>query len=153
MGKWTKDEIELLRENYNKKTNVELLQMFPNRSYLSIYKKAYTMGFLKDESIESQNRSLCKKGEKASNWKGGKRKTRKGYVEVLKPDHPRADSCGYVMEHIYVFEQATGIKVPKNCVIHHLDGNKQNNDISNLCMMTFGGHSTFHNKERWKKHE
>ena len=151
MNKWSQDEVELLMTNYNKVTNDELLKMFPCRTYESIYKKAYKLGLLKDKRIEFLNRSISKKGANAHNWNGGKKITRKGYVLILKPDHPRADPCGYVMEHIYVFEQATGIRVPKNCVIHHLDGNKKNNDISNLCMMTFGGHSTFHNKKRWEK--
>lgn len=153
VNRWTKSEEKLLKDNYNKVSNEVLLSLFPKRTYLSIYKKARKMGMMKNRQIEFLNRSNCKKRENAYNWNGGKRKTQGGYIQILKPDHPRAEAGGYVMEHIYVFEQATGIQVPQNCVIHHLDGNKENNDISNLCLMTFGGHSTFHNKERWKKDE
>jgi len=35
----------------------------------------------------------------------------------------------------YVWEQANG-KIPKNCCIIHIDGNRANNDISNLYMIT-----------------
>lgn len=153
MSKWTSAEVELLKNQYNQVSNNELLRLFPNRSYISIYKKARRLGMIKDKEIALLNRSECRKREKGANWKGGRRLTSKGYVQILKPEHPRADSRGYVMEHIYIFEKETGIEVPKNCSIHHLDGNKQNNDISNLCLMSFKGHTAYHNKERKLKHE
>jgi hypothetical protein len=149
MNKWTLNEIALLKANFNVLPNQDLLKMFPNRTYESIYKKAWKLGMHKDKAINFINRSLCRKGDKGSNWKGGK-KIHKGYIQILMPEHHRADKNGYVMEHIYVFEKETGIQVPSNCVVHHLDGNKQNNDISNLCLMSFGGHSTYHNRERNK---
>lgn len=152
MNRWQKPEEELLKNNYNKVTNDELLKMFPERSYLSIYKKARQMGLYKNKDINFLNRSIARKREKSSTWKGGRKISKKGYVLILKPENHRADKNGYVLEHIYVFEKHTGIKVPKNCAIHHLDGNKQNNDISNLCLMSFGGHTSFHNRER-KKYE
>lgn len=70
---------------------------------------------------------------------------------ILDPTHHRADKAGYVMEHILVFEKATGIPVTKEFAVHHLDGDKQNNDISNLCLMTFSGHTAYHNRKRGKK--
>ena len=141
---WTTEETALLKKKYNAVSNEELLKLFPDRTYISIYKKARKLGMYKDEGIEFLNRSNVRKGEKGSNWNGGVRTTRKGYRQVLKPDHPRADSGGYVMEHIVVFEQETGIVVPDNCCIHHLNGDKHDNRISNLCMMTCGGHTTYH---------
>lgn len=74
--------------------------------------------------------------------------TNKGYQLVHLPGHPRADGEGRVMEHIVVFEQATGITVPEGCCIHHLNGNKRDNRIENLCMMTHKAHTAFHNSGR-----
>ena len=74
--------------------------------------------------------------------------SRTGYILEYCKGHPRADKEGYVMQHILVFERATGIMVPRECVIHHINGDKQDNRIENLCMMTFGGHSSMHNRER-----
>lgn len=54
------------------------------------------------------------------------------------------------MEHILIFEEKTGIMVPFNCCIHHLNGDKTDNRIENLCMMEFGAHTTFHNTGRKK---
>ena len=42
------------------------------------------------------------------NWKGGRVAGKKGYVRVWMPEHPRADSIGYVYEHILVLERSLG---------------------------------------------
>ena len=52
------------------------------------------------------------------------------------------------MEHILIFEKETGVKVPNNCCIHHLNGIKTDNRIENLCMMLHSAHTTFHNTGR-----
>lgn len=146
--RWTVSEIEILKNNYFTATADELEALFPNRCINSIRKKARSMGFHVPKDIEFRNRSTAKSGGNAYNWIGGRKITPKGYVQVLVKGHPRADLNGYVFEHIVVWENCTGIPVQKGFVVHHLDGNKQNNDISNLCLMTFGGHSTYHNKNR-----
>ncbi len=150
---WTESEIALLKENYNKLINDELYKLFPNKTPLAIYKKAYSLGFRKNDEVEHLNRSIARKGEKSSSWKGGSKKTKGGYICVLNPEHKRADRNGYVMEHIVVFERETGIEVPLNCCIHHLNGNKSDNRIENLCMMTRATHTRFHNIKRSGKGE
>lgn len=148
MKKWKREEIDMLVEHYNKLSNEELQKMFPTKSFLAIYKKAYSLGLRKTKEIEFLNRSVARKGEKGSNWNGGKRRTAKGYIQVKSPNHPRADMNGYVMEHILVFEEKTGLIVPLNCCIHHLNGIKDDNRIENLCMMENGSHTSFHNSHR-----
>lgn len=74
----------------------------------------------------------------------GFRMSRNGYRQRLMPDHPRADNSGYVMEHILVFEEKTGVTVPEGCCVHHLNGDKADNRIENLCMMSHGAHTAFH---------
>lgn len=143
--------MSLLEDNYNKLTNEELIKLFPGKSAMAIYKKAYKLGLRKKKEIEFINRSNARKSEKSSNWKGGVKKTSKGYIQVLLPTHKRADKCGYVMEHILVYEKETGIEIPINCCIHHLNGIKDDNRIENLCMMTNSAHTTFHNKNRKRK--
>jgi len=141
---WTPEETRILLENYNLVSNSTLQAMIPSKSAQGIYKKAYKLGLRKSKEIEYINRSEAKSRDKSSNWKGGFRKTAKGYRQVLRPDHHRADNSGYVMEHISVFEDASGIEIPKNCCIHHLNGDKQDNRIENLCMMVTGAHTAFH---------
>lgn len=144
MKTWTSEETEILVANYNIVTNDRLSELLPNKTPLSIYKKAYKMGFRKTAEIEFLNRSEARKGEKAPNWNGGIKTTKAGYRVVLCPEHPRADRYGYVMEHILVWEKATGVLIPMNCCIHHLNGNKADNRIQNLCMMQHAAHTVFH---------
>jgi len=70
--------------------------------------------------------------------------TSKGYRQVQLPSHPRSDSCGRVLEHIVVWERESGTSVPDGCCVHHLNGNKSDNRIENLCLMVFGAHTIFH---------
>ena len=59
--------------------------------------------------------------------------------------------------HRLVFEDFYKIKLPSNIIIHHLDGNKQNNEIWNLIPLTNEEHSRLHHtgvkftEERCKK--
>lgn len=143
-SKWTADEVSVLLANYNRVGNTTLHEMFPNKTPLAIYKKAYKLGLRRSPEIEFLNRSEAKKGEKASNWNGGVKKTKKGYRLILCPEHHRADTAGYVLEHIFVWEKETGIRLPDNCCVHHLNGIKDDNRIENLCVMLQKAHTVYH---------
>lgn len=144
MKTWTEDEVSILLANYNKVSNTTLGQMIPGKTPLAIYKKAYKLGLRKSPEIEFLNRSEANKGDKARSWNGGVKKTKKGYRLVLCPGHHRADTAGYVMEHILVWEQKSGALLPDNCCVHHLNGIKDDNRIENLCVMLHGAHTAFH---------
>lgn len=51
---------------------------------------------------------------------------------------------GYIYEHIYLAIKMMGRPLYKNEVVHHLDGNKQNNRISNLIVLYKNQHSKLH---------
>lgn len=70
-------------------------------------------------------------GELHPDWKGG-RKLVKGYWYVYRPDHPRATKQRYVAEHRLVMETKLGRLLEPHEVVHHRDGNPQNNDPANL---------------------
>src|SRR3990167_8423549 len=55
-----------------------------------------------------------------------------GYREIYHPDHNRKNK--YIREHLLVMSKEIGrdVKYPEN--VHHIDGDKLNNDISNLCL-------------------
>lgn len=58
------------------------------------------------------------------------------YRRVYKPEHPRADSAGFVGEHILIMETTLGRPIKKGDVVHHKDFHKPNNDPFNLQDMT-----------------
>ena len=53
-------------------------------------------------------------------------------------------------EHIFVWEEYNKQDVPKGYIIHHVDRNKRNNDISNLQLMTEKDHVKLHFGEYYK---
>jgi hypothetical protein len=83
------------------------------------------------------------------NWQTGRSIRKDGYVMIKLPDHPRARSDGYVLEHIVVAEGAIGRSLRIDEVVHHLDHNRQNNEPSNLKVMTHSEHSSLHSNEYW----
>lgn len=55
-----------------------------------------------------------------------------GYVMVKTPNHPKADSRGYVPEHILVAERVIGKYLPLSAIVHHTNEVKSDNCPSNL---------------------
>lgn len=97
--------------------------------------------------------SAFKKGDKNPNWKGGRRCNRFGYIQIWKPEHPRAKgNNGYVFEHILVMEKKLGryIKHPKE-VIHHINGIRDDNRKENLILLKRQKHSRKHKLEEYDK--
>ena len=67
-------------------------------------------------------------------WKGG-RVLMKGYWHIYKPEHPHAVKGGkYVAEHRLVMEEKLGRYLTRKEVVHHVDGDRQNNHPDNLMM-------------------
>lgn len=50
--------------------------------------------------------------------------------------------------HRYLWEKKNG-PIKRGYVVHHINGNRLDNSLSNLALMTHGQHSTLHNVERW----
>ena len=101
--------------------------------------------------VRKYKRSLCRDchydifKENNPNWKGGKTKHVRGYVAVLCPEHPRAHkNSGYVFEHILVAEQKIGRPLRDDEEVHHIDGDKSNNDPDNLQVLTVAEHRLLH---------
>ena len=83
-----------------------------------------------------------RKGEQNRNWKGGIKHSH-GYILVSAPNHPRATKQGYVRQHILIWEEAYGKLLPKEWVIHHYNGIKDDNRLGNLLAMPSKKHDIF----------
>jgi hypothetical protein len=49
-------------------------------------------------------------------------------------------------EHRLIMQNVLGRKLSRNEVVHHIDGNKSNNSLENLVVMTRSEHSSMHQK-------
>ena len=86
-------------------------------------------------------------GEGNPAWNGG-RHLSYGYVFIMKKGHPFANKDGYVMEHRFIAAEKWGIEAVRGMVVHHIDGNRANNSIENLKLMTLSKHAKHHNAIR-----
>jgi hypothetical protein len=78
-------------------------------------------------------------GEKHRDWKGGRIPDKNGYILVHQPDHPYANSGGYVREHRLVMEQRLGRYLDPKEIVHHLNGDRADNRIENLELFASNG--------------
>jgi len=75
---------------------------------------------------------------------GSKRRVHvSGYIDIFQPDHPLARSDGYVFEHRKIMWDA-GRLVDRDLQVHHVNGDKQDNRIANLQVLTAAEHSRLH---------
>lgn len=75
------------------------------------------------------------KGELNPRWKGGKSRAY-GYKQI----HVGSTT---IMEHRVVMEKHLGRKLRGDEIVHHIDGNRKNNDIKNLQLMNKIKHDRF----------
>jgi hypothetical protein len=75
---------------------------------------------------------------------GAKRRVRDdGYVDLFVPSHPLARTDGYVFEHRKVAYDA-GLLTDLALHVHHIDGDKKNNNVSNLEVLDISEHAHRH---------
>lgn len=70
--------------------------------------------------------------------------SRDGYVRTYAPDHPWPRKSNYVFEHVRVLELSIGRRLMVGEVVHHIDHDRQNNELSNLELTQAGAHSRHH---------
>jgi transposase-like protein len=86
------------------------------------------------------------RGIKNPRWKGGRYHRDGWYILVYLPNYPRTNYRGYILEHIVVYETFNKCCLLSWVILHHKDGNRQNNNISNLEPMTRDVHARLHNE-------
>lgn len=104
------------------------------------------------------------KGDKNASWKSDEKISNYGYRLISCLDHPFRTHDDFVFEHRLVAEQY--LLTEENSVevdgkrylkpeyaFHHIDGDRLNNDPSNLLVLTKGEHTALHNKLKQRKRD
>lgn len=84
-------------------------------------------------------------------WNGGRIITHQGYIKIkTRQDsfyYPMADNHGYISEHRLIMAQSLGRCLQPWEIIHHKNGDKQDNKLSNLELTeSIGNHSSQHSR-------
>lgn len=95
-------------------------------------------------------RSLGRIKRPLDRWYNGRRAKldQFGYVMVWAPDHPNKVLKGWQYEHRLVLENTLGRYLIDGEVCHHKDGNKGNNDPSNLELMDANDHAALSSRDQ-----
>jgi len=90
-------------------------------------------------------------GKNHPNWKCRKYLSSNEDVMIKKPHHLNYDTGGYMEEHVLKMSKKLGRDLkyfgpnhPDNEIVHHKDGDKLNNKLSNLQLMKNREHSILH---------
>jgi len=103
--------------------------------------KAYRRILMSGEN----NHQFGIKGPNNASFKTGRRETNYGYIVVYNPE--MADrSDGYVLEHRLVMMQHIGRKLEQDEHVHHKNGNRKDNRIENLEILSMSEHHSLHKK-------
>src|SRR5690606_23130183 len=62
----------------------------------------------------------------------GRVRDRRGYWKLRKPQHPNADTTGYVLEHRFIMSEFLGRPLTSKETVHHINGDRGDNRIENL---------------------
>lgn len=73
-----------------------------------------------------------------------------GYLYIYTPEHPDATKSGYVAEHRLIAEKKLVRRIMKHEDVHHINGNKHDNNPENLEVLTSSEHSRLHALEGWR---
>jgi hypothetical protein len=93
-----------------------------------------------DAARARQSETMRRKADRTAR---GWRITSHGYVEYTRADDPNKGR----MAHVVAMEAHIGRRLNRNECVHHIDGNKRNNDLSNLQLMTYAEHAALHRRE------
>ena len=101
-------------------------------------------------SCASVKKGQARRGQKTGarkNWEYKKNLDKDGYVRVYGLLHPYSEGRKMIPEHVVVMELSVGRRIKSIEVVHHKNGNRQDNRLVNLQLMTKSEHLQLHGRK------
>ena len=147
MYKYTDTRIQDIALEFH--LNNYVLQVILDRNFSQKFQDDRKSRIYRKSWVGRENWMTGRTGEAHPNYKGLVEDGH-GYYMIIKPSwYTGRAKSEYVFYHTVVMCEALGLtELPAGFVIHHIDGNKKNNDISNLALINISGHSKLHMIQR-----
>ena len=97
-----------------------------------------------DKLGRRKSRPYDRHGSRNPRWKGGRRYFQ-GYYMVYVVNHPYACK-NYILEHRHIMERQLGRYLKPHEVVHHCNGKKHDNRLSNLALTNHRQHASDHHR-------
>jgi len=95
-------------------------------------------------TLVKNHRGNTNSGENHWNWQGGGTINTQGYREI-----PLGKTNKKILEHRLVMAQYLGRELDRQEHVHHINGDKIDNRIENLVLLTPSEHQKLHLARRW----
>lgn len=124
----------LLKDGVKLRTRAEGVRLFPDHGKHLIGKKRHV-------SPETRAVMSASRQRWANDNAKGTSKKASGYVVFTRGENKHRG------EHDVMMERRIGRRLKPNEIVHHIDGNRSNNDEDNLALMTRAAHARLHRRE------
>lgn len=91
-------------------------------------------------------------GEDHQNWKGGRITRKDGYILITTLLDEMFGGDQQTLEHRYVMAKKIGRKLTRNEHVHHINGDRSDNRIENLRILSMHEHARHHGEEKRGTH-
>lgn len=137
---WEEWEKEIIRRNFPTGGVLACKQLLPDRAETAIAKHAQKLGVKCD--LVKHRISI---GLKHLSTEKGRTVGRQGYPIICLSG--TGSNAVWMLEHRYVMEGLLGRPLKSSEIVHHIDGDKFNNEPSNLVIVTRSEHMRLHRLE------